>query len=93
MITTKNWYVRAVALLAQFYHTSPGQLSAEQVRQYLLHLSTVQEVAHGTHTIALCGITFFHPTRETGAPSLKSKGKRLSASHRRIGMRKCVSQS
>ena len=57
---TVEAYVRAVAQLAQFYHTSPDQLSEEQIRQYLLHLSTVQQVARGTHTIALCGIKFFY---------------------------------
>ena len=30
------------------------------LRQYLVHLSTVQKVARGTHTIALCGIKFFY---------------------------------
>ena len=52
--------VRAVAQLATFYDTSPDQLCEEQIRQYLLHLSTVQQVARGTHTIALCGIKFFY---------------------------------
>ena len=57
---TVEAYVRAVAQLAQFYHASPDQLTEEQVRQYLVHLSTVQKVARGTHTIALCGIRFFY---------------------------------
>ena len=56
---TVEAYVRAVAQLATFYHTSPDRLCDEQIRRYLLHLSTVQKVARGTHTIALCGITFF----------------------------------
>ena len=51
--------VHAVAQLALFYGTSPDRLSEEQVRVYLLHLSTVQHVAGSTHTIAACGITFF----------------------------------
>ena len=57
---TVEAYTRAVRQLAQFYHASPDQLTEEQVRQYLLHLSTVQKVARGTHTIALCGIKFFY---------------------------------
>ena len=57
---TVEAYTRAVAQLAKFYHASPDQLTEEQVRQYLLHLSTVQRVARGTHTIALCGIKFFY---------------------------------
>ena len=57
---TVEAYVRAVAQLAQFYHVAPDQITEEQVRQYLLHLSAVQQVARGTFTIALCGITFFY---------------------------------
>jgi integrase/recombinase XerD len=57
---TVEAYVRAVAQLAQFYHVSPDQLTEEHIREYLLHLSTVQQVARGTHTIALCGIKFFY---------------------------------
>ena len=57
---TVEAYVRAVAQLATFYHASPDRLCEEQIRQYLLHLSTVQKVARGTHTIALCGIKFFY---------------------------------
>lgn len=57
---TVEAYTRAVAQLARFYHASPDQLTEEQVRDYLLHLSTVQKVARGTHTIALCGIKFFY---------------------------------
>jgi len=53
-------YVHPVAQLARFYHASPDQLTEEQVRHYLLHLSTVQKVARATHTIALCGIKFFY---------------------------------
>ena len=53
-------YVRAVAQLAPFHHASPDRLGEAQIRQYLLHLSTVQKVARGTHAIALCGITFFY---------------------------------
>lgn len=57
---TVDAYIRAVRQLAEHYHASPDKLSEEQVRQYLIHLSTVQQVARGTHTIALCGIKFFY---------------------------------
>jgi integrase/recombinase XerD len=57
---TVEAYTRAVAQLARFHHASPDTLTEEQVRQYLIHLSTVQKVARGTHTIALCGIKFFY---------------------------------
>ena len=53
-------YVYAVAQLAKFYHASPDSLTEEQIREYLLYLSTVKKVARATHTIALCGIKFFY---------------------------------
>jgi site-specific recombinase XerD len=53
-------YVHPVAQLARFYHASPDTLTEEQIRDYLLHLSTVQKVSRSTHTIALCGIKFFY---------------------------------
>jgi len=57
---TVEAYTRSVRQLAQFYHASPDQLTEEQVRQYLIRLTTVHKVARGTHTIALCGIKFFY---------------------------------
>jgi site-specific recombinase XerD len=60
---TVEAYVRAVAQLAQlaqFHHSAPDQLTEERVRAYFLHLCTVQRVARGTHTLALCGIRFFY---------------------------------
>lgn len=53
-------YVRAVAQLAVHYGRSPELLSEEDIRRYLIHLTTVRKVARGTHTIALCGIKFFY---------------------------------
>jgi integrase/recombinase XerD len=57
---TVEAYVRSVAQLAKFYGTSPDRITEEQVRDYLLHLTNVQQVARGTHTIALCGLKFFY---------------------------------
>jgi len=57
---TVQAYVHSVAQLARFDHVSPDTLSEEQLREYLLHLTTVKHVARGTHTIALCGIKFFY---------------------------------
>ena len=53
-------YVHPVAQLARFYQASPDTLTEEQIRAYLVHLSTVQKVSRSTHTIALCGIKFFY---------------------------------
>ncbi|HEX9704751.1 MAG TPA: site-specific integrase [Gemmatimonadales bacterium] len=57
---TVEAYVRSVAQLAKFYCSSPDRITEEQVREYFLHLTNVQKVARGTHTIALCGIKFFY---------------------------------
>jgi integrase/recombinase XerD len=57
---TVECYVHPVVQLARHYRTAPDQLTEEQVRDYLVHLSTVQKVARSTHTIALCGIKFFY---------------------------------
>jgi len=53
-------YTRAVVQLVRFFGQSPDQLTEEQVRHYLVHLTTVKKVARSTHTIALCGIKFFY---------------------------------
>lgn len=53
-------YVHAVAQLAKFYHASPDTFTEEQIRDYLLHLSTVKKVGRASHTIALCAIKFFY---------------------------------
>ena len=39
---TVEAYTRTVVQLARFYHAAPDQLTEEQVRDYFLHLSTVQ---------------------------------------------------
>lgn len=57
---TVDAYVRAVAQLAKFYHGSPDQLTEEQLRAYLLHLTTVQKLAGSSLTVALCGLRFFY---------------------------------
>jgi integrase/recombinase XerD len=57
---TVHAYVHPVAQLARFYGRSPDQLNEEEIRQYLLHLSTVRKVARSTHTLALCGLKFFY---------------------------------
>jgi len=57
---TVESYVAAVVQLAQFYHTAPDRLDAEQLRAYLLHLSTVRKIAPSSFIVALCGIKFFY---------------------------------
>ena len=57
---TVEAYVRSVVQLARFYGRSPDRIGEEEVRDYLVQLNSVQKVARGTHTIALCGIKFFY---------------------------------
>ena len=57
---TVEAYVHPVAQLARFYKTTPDELTEAQIREYLVHLSTVQKVSRSTHTIALCSIKFFY---------------------------------
>lgn len=57
---TVEAYVSAVTQLAHFYHAAPDRLSEEQLREYLLHLSTVRKVASSSLTVALCGLKFFY---------------------------------
>lgn len=53
-------YVWAVAQLAGFYKRPPDTLSEDEVRGYLVQLTTVQKVSRSTQKIALCGIKFFY---------------------------------
>lgn len=57
---TQECYVAAVRQLAEHHHTSPDQLSEEDLRQYFLYLANQKKVARATATIALCGIKFFY---------------------------------
>ena len=50
-------YLRAVRQLADFCQKSPEQIREQDVRQYLLHLIVELEVATGTQTVALSGIS------------------------------------
>ena len=57
---TQKLYVAAVQRLATYYHKSPDQITEEELREYFLHLSNVQQVSASTLTVALCGIRFFY---------------------------------
>jgi site-specific recombinase XerD len=51
-------YVGAVARLSQFFHAAPDQLTEEQLRTYLLQLTTTR--ASATVTQALSALRFFY---------------------------------
>ncbi|MES2180324.1 MAG: site-specific integrase [Gemmatimonadota bacterium] len=53
-------YLLAVSQLAKFYGISPDRLTEEQLRDYLLHLSTVRRIAASSFTQTLCGLKFFY---------------------------------
>jgi integrase/recombinase XerD len=57
---TVEAYVTAVARLARFHHTPPDRLSEEQLRAYLLHLTTERHLARPSLMVALCGLRFFY---------------------------------
>jgi integrase/recombinase XerD len=53
-------YTTAVARLAQFHHASPDQLNEEQIRAYLLYLTTERRLSAPSFTVALSGLRFFY---------------------------------
>ncbi len=57
---TQEMYVRAVRQLADHYHTSPAQMTEEELRDYFLYLKNVKHASRSASTLALCGITFFY---------------------------------
>jgi integrase/recombinase XerD len=56
--TTQEVYVQAVKQLAQHYGKSPELITAEELRQYFLHLCNVRHVSPSTFKMALCAIKF-----------------------------------
>lgn len=57
---TVEAYITAVARLAQFHHAPPDQLSEEQLRAYLLYLTTERRLSAPSFTVALGGLRFFY---------------------------------
>lgn len=57
---TIDAYVHAVKQFAQHYNRSPEQLSAEQVRQYLLHLVQEKHASWSRYNLARCGLQFLY---------------------------------
>lgn len=57
---TVGAYVSAVARLARYHHSPPDRLSEDQLREYLVHLTSVRKLARPSLTVALSGIRFFY---------------------------------
>lgn len=56
---TVEAYLACVRQLGEFYDRSPELISAEEIRQYFIHLKTHRKVARQTSTQALCAIKIF----------------------------------
>jgi len=56
---TVEAYLACVRQLGEFYDRSPELISAEEIRQYFIHLKTHKKVARQTSTQALCAIKIF----------------------------------
>jgi integrase/recombinase XerD len=56
---TQNAYVRAVALFTRHFMLPPETLTADHVREYLLHLVQKRHAAWSTYNQIRCGLQFF----------------------------------
>lgn len=57
---TVEAYVHAVAQFAKHFGRSPQQLTAEQAREYLLHLVQDQHASWSRYNLARCGLQFLY---------------------------------
>ena len=57
---TQQASVREVRLLAQFYHTSPDRISAQELQHYFLHRKHVDSLAPTSMRLCYSGIRFFY---------------------------------
>jgi integrase/recombinase XerD len=57
---THESYLEAVTGLARYYKQSPDQLSAEQIRQYLLYLERERHLAWSSLNVAVSGLRFLY---------------------------------
>lgn len=56
---TEQAYLACVRQLSEFYSKSPELVSAEEIRQYCIHLKSHKKVARQTSTQAICAIKLF----------------------------------
>jgi site-specific recombinase XerD len=56
---TQQAYVHAVAAFAKYIRRSPGELTVESVRRYLLYLVQERRVSWSTYNQARCALQFF----------------------------------
>ena len=53
-------YLRHVAQFAQYFHRSPDQLGAEEIRQYQLFLIQEKKLAWSSYNQIVCALRFFY---------------------------------
>ena len=58
--TTQKAYLYAVTKLAQYYKRPPDQLDKEEIRSYLLYLTTERKLSPNTMTMLISGLRFFY---------------------------------
>jgi site-specific recombinase XerD len=56
---TQEAYLACVRQWAEHFNTAPDLITAEQLRQYFIHLKCIKKVARQTSTQALCAIKLF----------------------------------
>src|SRR6266404_4686404 len=56
---TQEAYFACVCQWAEYFKTAPDLITAEQLRQYFIHLKCIKKVARQTSTQALCAIKLF----------------------------------
>jgi integrase/recombinase XerD len=61
-VRTRQAYIEAVAKLALFYHSSPAQLTPEQVEAWLLHLVRDRQLSYSTVNQAASACRFLYAT-------------------------------
>ena len=57
---TIRLYLRHVAEFAQYFHRSPDQLGAEEIRQYQLFLIQEKKLAWSSYNQIVCALRFFY---------------------------------
>ena len=59
-IHTQDSYLRSVTGLARFYHRSPDQIAADEIKAYLLHLLRIKKLAVSSIIVAVSALRFFY---------------------------------
>ncbi len=58
--STQKSYLYTITKLAQYYNRPPDQLGKDQIRSYLLYLTTERKLSPNTMTMLISGLRFFY---------------------------------